>query len=280
MRLLSIAATAVLFTGFVGAEDAPAKPVPTSAQAEQEGAPMGSPVQTAGKITSIHCCSLMGGATAAHTMVKIQTDEGDTDIVDLGSTELLKKNGLEPKEGMKLWIDGQVGQINDRFIIVAERISESRLVQVTRAINDSNATQARYDGKETGGKEAGADLKNVKVSNDPGAKVQTVDAGQQVRTVEGKIIGTRKVKIEGVNEEHVIAKIETDSGIAVIDLGSGNMMPKGVTIEDGQSLAATGLIGRLNGKPIILAKTVGNLTAVHRPAMPKTVTPNNAAPTK
>ena len=38
----------------------------------------------------------------------------------------------------------------------------------------------------------------------------------QVRTVEGTVIHTRDIKIEGEPEEHVLAKLQTEGGIVVV----------------------------------------------------------------
>ena len=283
MKMLSIATIAFVFTGLAGAvEETTAKTVPASSQAEQEGAPVGTPVQTFGKVTSMHSVNMVG-VSDPHMVVKIQTEQGDTDIVDLGSTAELKTNGIEPKEGQKLWVEGRVGKINDKFLIVAERLSETKLVMVTRTTPLREETikhaEARNDGKEIKNVAETKDVKEVKDGQDvvKVAKTETVDAGQQVQTIEGTVIHTRHVKIEGEADEHVIAKIQTENGIAVIDLGTCAAMPNAVDLTVGKSLAATGFIGKLNGKPIILADSVGNLNGIQRPA-DRPTTPGTPTP--
>src|SRR4029077_1170881 len=108
MKILSIAAVAFAFTGIASAvEDSTAKPVPVSNQAEQEGKPVGTQVETSGKVVSMHSAPMVG-LPDAHMLVKLETEQGDTEIVDLGSTAELKTSGIEPKQGQQLWIDGRV----------------------------------------------------------------------------------------------------------------------------------------------------------------------------
>lgn len=282
MKIFSIATIAVVMSGFAYAAEEPAvKPV-SHTTAEQEGKPIGTPVETSGKVMSIHSVPMVG-TTAPHTIVKIETEQGDTDIVDLGSAEELKTNGIEPKEGKQLWVDGRVGTINDKFLIVAERLSESKLVQITRTSDLTEETVKHADKVKTGSNTTADQTTNERKdvnatqpaseAKDPQApKTETVDANQKARTVAGKVVHTRHVRIEGEADEHVIAKIQTESGIAVIDLGTCPAMPNNVNLTDGQTIFATGFVGQLNGKPIILADSVGNTSTIQRPALATTQT--------
>jgi len=270
MKMLSIAAIAVVFTGLNwAAEELAVKPIPTGTKAEQDGAPVGTAVQTAGKIASMHVCPMVG-VSDPHMIVKIDTAEGDTDIVDLGSVAELKTSGIEPKQGQQLWVDGRVGKINDKFLIVAERLSESKLIMITRTTPLREETVKHA--------EARSDSKEITPSTEVKApKVVTVDPGQQVRTVEGSVIHTRHVKIEGETNDHMLAKVQTENGIVVLDLGNCDALPANVNLLAGQSLAATGFVGQLNGKPIILANSMGNLNTISRP-VDAPVTPAGTPP--
>lgn len=277
MKIFSLASAAFALALFAGAEEAPPKPTPDSAQAEQDGAPVGSPVQTAGKVISTHSCPMVG-VDAPHMLVKIETEKGDTDIVDLGSTAELKTNGIEPKEGQKLWVDGRVGKVNDKFLIVAERLSESKLVTIARTSPLREETVKHAEARTEG---SGAQETKVSDAKDPKApKTMSVDAGQQIRTVEGTVLRSRKVNIEGENGEHVIVKLQTENGTAVVDLGLCSAMPNLVDITDGKSIAATGYVGQLNGKPIILADSVGNLSRIQRTDSTEAIPTSNPAPIK
>lgn len=232
MKMLSIAGLAFVFAALaVAAEDSTTKPL--------INAPLGTAVQTTGKVAAMHCCA-MTGATDTHTVVKLETAQGHTDIVDLGSTAELKSNGIEPKEGQQFSIVGYVGKINDNFVIVAEKMTEPKALAITPA------------------------------------------ASHELCSVEGIVIETIKMKIDGEKDEHFVTKIQTDNGIAVADLGCCAKMPDTVKHAAGQTLAVTGFAGTLNGKPIIMADSCGNLCHVERASDPKdaSANPKNSVPEK
>ncbi len=271
MKMFSIAAIAFAITGLAGAAEEPAvKPVAASTQAEQEALPVGSPIETSGKVTSIHSVPMVG-ISDPHMIVKLEDEQGAVDIVDLGATSVLKENGIEPKQGQQFWINGRVGKINDKFLIVAEQISESKLVTIERASHLREETVKHSEAQPVNTSTV------AKTGTDPkAAKTETVDAGQKLRTVEGTVIHSRHVKIEGEAEEHVLAKIQTESGIAVIDLGTCPAMPNALDLTAGKMVVATGYVGQLNGKPIIMADSVGNLSGIQRTAAATIAAPKSA----
>jgi hypothetical protein len=220
---------------------------------------VGIPTETSGKITSLHTLAL-AGMTEPHVLVKILTDDGETDIADLGTAANLKSDGFEPREGQKLWISGRVGRINDKFLIVAENISESKLMTITRTapLREESEKHAAARGE---GPSAAADKEGKE------NKTESVDAGLQMRTVEGAVIHTRNIKLDGEPEEHTLAKLQTEKGVVVVDLGVAATLPK-INLSAGQRLATTGFVGHLNNKPIIVADSIGNMSSISRVADP------------
>jgi hypothetical protein len=262
MRILSIVAIAALVVAgsSKAAQEDSAKPLAPAVAAghvDDQAAKVGTRTETSGKVVSTHTVQLVG-MSDAHVLVKIQTEDGATDIADLGSAADLKSNGIEPREGQQLWVSGRVGRINDKDLLVAESLSESKLVTIFRTAplreESEKHAAARTDGKDAA---TGTDGK--------AAKTVAVDSGMQVRTVEGTVIHTRNVKLEGDTEEHVFAKLQTESGIVVLDLGGAAALPK-VDLSEGQLVAATGFVGHCNSKPIIVADSIGNLSSIKRPA--------------
>jgi hypothetical protein len=271
MRTLSVSFIALVFAGYAGAADeATAKPAETGTQAAQEAAPVGTPVYTSGKVTSMHSVPLVGIETP-HILVKLQTEQGDTEVVDLGSAAELKRNGIEPKQGQQLWVDGQVGQINGKFLIVAEILSENKMMFIKQetplseeSVKHANAGKDGHDVNAVTSKTA----PETKDGREPhAAKTETVNAGEGERTVTGTVIHTLHVKIEGEADEHVLAKLQTSTGIAVVDLGTCPAMPNTVSLVEGQTVVTTGSVGQLNGKPIIVANSVGNTSSAQRPVV-------------
>jgi hypothetical protein len=258
MKILSaVAIAAFVMTGMSKAADE-IKPVahqPTAAgQNEESPANVGTPTQTSGKVTSMHTLKMVGSSDA-HVLVKIQTEQGDMDIADLGTEDDLKSNGIAPHEGQQLWVSGRVGRINDKELIIAENLSESKMITITRTAPLREESE-KHAAARTDGKDAAAPAKDGK-----SPKTETVDAGMQMRSVDGTVIHTRNIKIEGEPEEHVLAKLQTESGIVVVDLGLKSALPK-VDLSEGQWIAATGIVGHVNDKPIIVADGVGNLSGI------------------
>src|SRR5437773_884944 len=105
MKILSIVAIAAwVVSGMSKAADE-TKPVTSqltaSGETEEQAEKVGTPTQTSGKVIGLHNVKLANVADA-HVLVKIQTEQGDTDIADLGAASELKSNGFEPHEGQQL----------------------------------------------------------------------------------------------------------------------------------------------------------------------------------
>ena len=257
--------------------DAPVAPANPGAQAEAD-MPIGTPAQVFGKVTSIHNVSMVG-MSEQHALVKLESAPGDIEIVDLGSVADLKTNGIEVKEGQQFWVDGRVGKINGKPLVVAERISESKLVVLNRQAPLREETTKHADARQAQQAQdvsAGTAPANGETRDPRAPRTETVDAGEKLLTIQGNVIHTRHISIEGESFQHVLAKVQTENGIVVLDLGTCSTLPASVDLSEGKAIAASGVIGHLNGKPVLLAESVGNQTSIQRPNEP-TVTP--ATPT-
>jgi len=243
----------VLAGALSAAETTPAPDPKSSAVSPNEMDRIGSLAQISGKVTTVKTVSMVGIADP-HLMVKITSEDGDMDIVDLGSAAELKANGLDPKEGQQLWVYGRVGRINEKPLVFAESVSDTKLIAINRTTplreESVKHAEARKDGKD------------AKVAAD-GKDGKGVECCMFVRTLEGTVMQTSRLKVEGEAEEHMLAKLQTDDGVAAIDLGAASALPK-VNLGEGQMVAVTGFVGRLNDKPIIIADTVGNLSSIQR----------------
>ena len=219
---------------------------------------IGARVQTSGKIISSHSVNL-SGLPDPHILVKLKGEDGEVDIVDLGLATELKSSGLEASEGKMLWVDGRIGKINDKELIMAENISETKLVSVVRKSSLREESVKHADARTN---KADAPATATGTDEKP-ARKEVVDSGMQVRTIEGVVMHSRNMKIEGEAEEHVLVKVQTEQGIVVLDLGNVSTLPK-VEIAEGKAIAATGYVGTINGKPLIVADSVGNLSEIQR----------------
>lgn len=266
-----VAVAALVSTGILcAAEDkvAASDKAPDAAQPDTQDMQVGASAQVFGKITSMHTVEMVG-SKEAHVLVKLESAPGDVEIVDLGSAEELKTNGIEPRQGLQLWVDGRVGKINGKPLVVAETLSESKLVAITRQSPLREESVKHADARQADAAKTATEPKDAKDAKDPRApKVETADAGQQVRMIEGTVVHTRHVKIEGEASEHVLAKVQTENGIVVLDLGLAPSMPANVDLAEGKPVAASGIVGQLNGKPIIIAESIGNVSMIQRTTEP------------
>jgi hypothetical protein len=254
---MMLAATALCLAGGAGAGEKP-----QGDASDQDPAQIGFEAQASGKVTSVSSIEMVGH-TDQHTLIKLLGEDGETDVVDLGNSEELKANNMVPKEGQQMWVDGRVGKINDTMVLVAENISQSKMLKLTRhALREETKqnAEARGAGEATEAKTAAGDER----SRDVKEKKVTVDAGMEARTVDGTVVHTRKMKIEGQPEEHMLVKLQTEGGIVIVDLGAVSKVPA-VDLAEGKCLAASGVVGKLNERPLIIADSVGNLSAIEWP---------------
>lgn len=245
-----------------------------AAKAEEPLALVGMPVHTSGKVVKT-CAVQLVGIESPHVLVKIETEQGDMDIVDLGTEAHLKSNGIEVCEGKQLWVSGRIGRINDKELIVAEALSETKFISITRATPLSEESE-RHATARGAGKDA-APVAGKDATPGADGKASTIDTGMTVRIIDGRVISTQKLKFEGEPEEHTLAKIQTELGIVVVDLGEASAIPK-VDLNEGQLIAVTGFVGHLNEKPIIVADMVGNLSLIRRQLDAKVVPAVNENP--
>lgn len=74
------------------------------------------------------------------------------------------------------------------------------------------------------------------------------------KKVRGEVVDYRAVKLKGMNEKHVLAKVRMDSGRTIMaDLGPiSNLRKQRTRLHRGQQIQGAGRTGRLNKKPIIV----------------------------
>jgi hypothetical protein len=280
MRILNIvAAAAIVVTGLAGAAEgdiATSDATAPVAHPVEQDIQIGATASVFGKVISLHNCSMVG-MTEQHVLAKLESAPGDVEIVDMGTVGELKSDGIEPKQGQQFWIEGRVGAINSKPLVIAERVSESKIVIITRQAPLREETTKHAEAQHNQQVDAGS-LPLTTDAKDPKApKTETADAGEKVLLIAGNVIHTRHVSIEGESFQHVLAKVQTENGIVVLDLGTCSTLPANVDISDGRAIAASGVVGHLNGKPVLLAESVGNLTGIQRPNEPEVIpTGNNA----
>jgi len=247
--LTALFVSALTFTGMSYAEDA----IKASAETSQQvSAPVGTRAEASGKIISVKAIDI-SGTEELHVFAKLKGDDGEVDIIDLGDAGELKAAGIDPKEGQQLFVSGRIGRINDKEMIMAEAVSESNLVSIKHKHKLRQESQKHADKRQAAGTDPVAAKSEGK---------EVVDT-TQVKTVEGVVMDSRKLMIEGQKEEHMIVKVQTDEGVVILDLGPVSSLPR-VDLSEKQCIAATGFVGTINDKPLIVADSVGNLTTIKR----------------
>lgn len=259
-KIASAFAVACLFALALPAGEGTAKEVNKENAAGDRNA-WGSQVMVAGKVTATHLCPMDTGLN--HMVVKIKGDDGEFDLVDLGTAESLKETGLEPKEGQTLYISGRLGKLNDKVCVMAETISESNFITVDRRLMRRGARMEKAAAElDRRAANEPSDKKAADHSLGDHKKGGVAENEPDFHLVEGRIESTRGVKIEGQSEERLFVRLSTDNGIVVVDLGDKSKVKVDVSV--GQSLAAAGFVYTLNDRPFIRAHAVGNMTSVER----------------
>jgi len=243
MKLLSLIAAAVFAAGMANAVD-DAKAAPTDGKDQQQMEKLGGHISFNGKVTGTYEASMTGGG-AAHLMAKLQADDGDLEIVDMGASDDLKSNGLDVSKGKLLFVEGRLGNVNGKTVLFAHCISESKIVSIQHHRSQPGASK-------TGETASGATNVNA-------------DGQEMLQTVEGVIVKTKELQYEGQTDPHLLVKLKTDAGLVIADLGSKSAVPGNVNVDENQWLVVTGYCSKLNGKPIIYADGIGNLNEIKRP---------------
>lgn len=263
MRLFSIAAVAcMLVMCGVNAADKEADK-PKADASDNDESQLGMRAEASGKITGVREVDMVT-AGEKHTLIKLLGDDGETDIVDLGSAEELKAGGIDPKEGGSLFVHGRIGKLNDRMVLVAESVSNTKMLKLARHSTLREETQKHAEKRGAAG-EAAQTADSTANDRNIAPKKVSVDAGMQSRTVDGIVKGTRKVKVESDTEEHMLVKVQTETGIAIVDLGPASKLPQ-VDLTEGKKIAASGMVGKMNDRPMIFADSIGNLNDITWPA--------------
>jgi hypothetical protein len=92
-----------------------------------------------------------------------------------------------------------------------------------------------------------------------------MDSGEAGAIVVGKVIETRDIELadaDAIRANHRLIKIESDKGrTAIVDIGVANLYPQ-VNFDRGDRIIAVGKQARINDRPVIFAKSVGELYSV------------------
>lgn len=75
----------------------------------------------------------------------------------------------------------------------------------------------------------------------------------------GEVVGTREIQLKGTQTKHRLVKIKNNQGnTIVVNVGDATRTPDG-RFKKGASVMAIGKAARINGKPVIFAKYIGDM---------------------
>lgn len=92
---------------------------------------------------------------------------------------------------------------------------------------------------------------------------QRFNNNQRFPTVTGKLVDLRSVQIEGIDDSHNLAKLQTSQGrTLIIDMGTQELDE--LNLQRGDRVSVSGKVGRINGKPILFADQMAEIVQIDR----------------
>jgi hypothetical protein len=79
------------------------------------------------------------------------------------------------------------------------------------------------------------------------------------QSIQGKVADIRTFQIQGAKQSHVLAKIQALGQTTIADLGPKASLDRqlgGKQLQQGQEISVSGVPGRINGKPVLIARQV------------------------
>lgn len=157
------------------------------------------------------------GKQDEQTFVRIRLEDENARVVSLGSRLILTDLGLE--KGDQISVSGRNARINNRDVLVASSIEV-----------DDKLFRVREDNRpETGGQSS----------------------------IEGTVKDFSKTRLsDDSREENLLIRLELKSGKScVVDLGQGTSLSE-LDIEKGSEISLTGMMTKVDGKSLIVARSV------------------------
>lgn len=215
------------------------------------------------------------GEQDKHVLGKLRTRDGRTLVVDLGTQKDLK--GVTLRRNQPLAVQGKVGRINQRPVLMAEKIRGTPQPEATLTIVrviplDRQAIQAMS--RQQGGQQSARQQFQRQQQTGQQPMAQRQQNLRQFRNtpgtvgalIEGELVDLRLVRVQGHPHRHLLAKVQNDQDqTTVIDLGpSDNKDLQDVNLKKGEIIAAVGEFGRINNRPVLVATHVSDLVTIDR----------------
>ncbi len=175
-------------------------------------------VQLQGKVDDWTRVQLRGHRDA-HTLLRIELDDGNEATVNLGPNASLSRLGL--KEDAQIAVMGPMGAINDRDVVMAQRVRVGdRTIRMTNWSPDHRAQRDRS-----------AELR-------------------------GELTGWSRVSLDGHRDSHTLVKMKLeDDREAIVNLGPNVSVSK-LDLSKGDRVAVYGPVGSVNDRDVVMAQRV------------------------
>ncbi len=165
----------------------------------------------------------------------VRTSDGKSVDVLLGSPRALQQGGTQVVPGEKVNVEGYTRSLNGRTTFFAQKVSPVK--------------QSQGDNQRTNRVER-------RTTSYASQRFAPYSAVARHETIRGKLLRTRPETIEGTQNVHRVAEVRvTDGRIATVDLGP-IYRADNLDLQSGDRVTVTGLAGRLNGEPVLIARAL------------------------
>ena len=226
------------------------------------------------------------GEQQPHVLAKLQTSNGKTVVVDLGTRQDLRQMRLARNQPLSVM--GPAGRINGKPVIVADKVrDDSRqnapTLTIVRIIpiEVSRQRQAQARAREQSGQQQGQAQARAMSPRQGSARSGGANLPEwhpeinrqsqsQTRLINGRVIDRRELAVrsgsQSQGQKHLLVKIQTPRGrTALLDLGKADAQAlKDVNLNRGEFISAVGRMGRINGRPMLVADHVAEIVTIDR----------------
>lgn len=220
---------------------------------------------------------------AQHHLVKLQNQQGQTIVVNLGAAT----EEMDIQEGDQLLAVGKSGRINERPVLHARFAGELSQTQIGQQRAQQGQQRGEQQQQFEQQQQAQQERRQLRLRQQRRIQQQREQQGLQAqqgqpsqqqaqqqpqqrqqaqqqaeRTVVGEVIDQREVTIADTGATHNLVKLQNQQGqTIVVDLGAAT---QAMDLQQGDRIIAVGKSARLNNRPVLYAQYAGELQSVGR----------------
>ncbi len=199
-----------------------------------------------------------------HLLAKVRLEGGRAVVLDLGPSQQIRDAKVRFRRQQQVTATARRGEpFRDMPLLVVDHYAtEDGTVVVIREGRLDVGRYSELEGAQAG-REAGTLPAGAPRPDAPGSRLDAAAAATNLVAV-GEVLEVRDVRIKGAEQQHALAKLRLDSGkTLVVDLGKREGL-RDVKLAPRDRIGVIGSMGRINGKPVLVADMVGDLTVIER----------------